>query len=228
MRLRVADLKYSMEELYFPLINNPKGRFDNFAYTTGLPMFDVILAEGIVDELIPYIQKNCKLWKDEDILPKSISELCRPKPKGDPFDGWSFYTIVPKTRMGLELKDTIHEFCIDFLEKDKFFKEIHYVVESGKYQDKPNLHIHFLCKFKEGTSKNFKRDFCKKWYFYFCDDYDINYEIKRPDGSTNTGWDRVPVNTADILRDKIVYMQNCEKGSHENFTDLGICKHIVF
>ena len=129
----------------------------------------------------------------------------------------------------------MQEFCTDFFDNNytKYFEEIYYVVESGKNKDDPNLHIHFVAKpFKDGMH-NFSRDLKKKWNFYFCADYDIGYKIytgldEKGKKKYNEGIHTFPVRTREILEDKIRYLENDSKGTHENFMDLGIYQHLKF
>ena len=143
-----------------------------------------------------------------------------------PCKGMSFYTIVPKERLEYSSESIalIAEFSQDMFEQrfDKYFYQMWYVIESGKHQNRPNLHLHCLCDFKKGGSKFFLRDLKHKWKQYFPEDkYTINYDIEG-----NKGIHRVDCNTLEIQNDKVDYMDNELKGSHENFTDLGIRKYL--
>ena len=185
----------------------------------------------------PYIRRCVKKGVEIGSLPnKDIKYLIDKykfccKSKVD----WKFITICPRARMNLNLLDTMKEFCNDFFDNNysKYFEELHYVVESGKNKDDPNLHIHFVAKpFKDGMH-NFRRDLVKKWNFYFCEDYDISYKIysgldEKGKKKYNEGINTFPVRTLEILNDKIKYLSNDSKGSHENFVDLGIYKHLKF
>lgn len=196
--------------------------------------FDYEVWETIID---PYIKLCIKQGKEVGSLPNNdIKKLIDKykfscKSKVD----WKFITICPRSRMDLNMVDTMCAFCDDFFDNNfsKYFEEIHYVVESGKNKDSPNLHIHFVAKpFKDGMH-NFRRDLVKKWNFYFCEDYDISYKIysgldDKGKKKYNEGINTFPVRTAEILEDKIKYLSNDSKGTHENFMDLGIYKHLKF
>lgn len=141
--------------------------------------------------------------------------------------GLSFYTLCPKKPLSfcIENQNRCAEFCRYLFEKkaSKYFDDIWWVVESGKYEAKPNLHIHFLASFI--NSKNFRRDLLKAWTKFFSDvDHEIDYKIwNKVKNRWNRGIDVKPCNTKTIIDDTLLYMTDCEKGSHKNFTDLGIC-----
>lgn len=130
----------------------------------------------------------------------------------------AWYSIVPKERLPYcsgnikRLKDLCERcFTEDNVECCKW------VIESGKHKDKPNLHIHALVKIG-GRNKNFKRFFMGKWNKEFKDKrYNISYKSK-----DNCGWKMIPVNCWKMKQDKLDYMNNDSKGSHENFVDLGV------
>lgn len=137
--------------------------------------------------------------------------------------GMSFYSIVPKDRLPYSEAEAmkIKDFCEYFFEKKfrKFIEKCWWVVESGKFKEQPNLHIHALISFKPQGAKNFRRELVTSWNKFWSDSkYTIDWKNHK-----GCGIHRVPCNTAQIQEDKIKYMENDHKGSHENFTDLGIC-----
>lgn len=145
-----------------------------------------------------------------------------------PCKGMSFYTIVPKERLEYNANNIsiIADFCQEMFEMrgSKYFEQVWYCIESGKHQNRPNLHIHMLCEFKAMGSKFFLRDMKHKWKQYYPEDkYTINYDIEG-----NKGIHRVDCNTLEIQQDKVEYMDNELKGTHENFTDIGIRKYLRF
>lgn len=141
--------------------------------------------------------------------------------------GLSFYTIAPKKRLPYsgENISKIHDFAREiFISRaEKYFNEVWFVVESGKHQDNPNLHIHALVEFNKSDkgvsgSKFFMRDLVACWKRHFSDpEYRIDY-----DTGGNKGIHRKACNTLDIQKESLEYMTNENKGTHENFTDLGI------
>lgn len=147
---------------------------------------------------------------------------------------WKLITLCPRARMNLDLVPTVKDFCEDFFDKEcsKYFEEIHYVVECGKKESDPNVHVHFVCKPYQDWSHNFRRNLLKKWNFYFAEDYNIGYKIKKGkvNGKMNynEGIDIFHIRTEGILLDKIRYLFNENKGTHKNFKDLGIYKHIKY
>lgn len=139
-------------------------------------------------------------------------------------EGLSFYTIVPKSRLPYSEVEVekMRDFCEKFF-SSKYFKKCWWVIESGKHEKSPNLHIHLLGQFKwkspnESMSKNFKRNLITAWNkCYPNPKFNISYKE-----SNNVGIHHVPCNTDEIRNDKLTYMTNSEKGSHENFIDLGV------
>lgn len=176
--------------------------------------------------------ENMKDGHSEELVPrsveKSISADCGIKRSVDvpreKVEGMSFYTIVPRKRLPFNEVEVsrITKCAKKLFQNEKIIEFSHFCVESGKHKNKPNLHIHCLCKFKKGKGKNFARDLQKIWKsFYPNKAYNIAYkEVKK--GKLNVGVDRVPCNTLQIQKDKRAYLVNANKGSHENFCDLKI------
>ena len=167
-----------------------------------------------------------------EITDTKMCDMIKGFKKPDKVKGMSFYTIVPKERLNYDAFTIgqLASFCEEMFNTrgDKYFKQCWYVIESGKHQQRPNLHVHLLADFKKlkgaSGSKFFLRDLKTLWKKYFHDEkFSINYNIEG-----NKGIDRVDCNTLEIQQDKITYMDNDCKGTHENFTDLGIHKHLVF
>jgi hypothetical protein len=220
----LGDLKYVMENVYFPQEghrNTDQDRFDTLCNCHRDSEFDDVLF------LLGWLFKNTD--KPDDFkLAKKMSDMISHKIVRSKCKGMSFYTIVPLKRLP-DMPDNIKgfkEFAELMFNKrgDKYFNQVWYVIECGKHEDKSNLHIHILCDFKELGSKFFLRDLKKYWKNYFPDmDNDISYDIKG-----NKGIHRVDCNTVNIIKDKIDYMDNELKGSHENYRDLGLRFHHVF
>ena len=144
-------------------------------------------------------------------LIKKIKKL-----KGDFNKKYYWYTIVPQERLpyNAEYLRKINDFCVDLFEKSakKWFNEVWWVIESGKHENNPNLHVHALVEFK--SSKHFRRDMLRKWNKYI------------PEGQYNITWERAidmkSIDKEEYFKDKLDYMTNDLKGTHENFTDLGL------
>ena len=129
--------------------------------------------------------------------------------------GLTFYTIVPEERLSISEENLSNaKIFIDYVLHLPYLKRVWWVWESGKYEDSPNLHLHMLIEFY--CSKNFKRDLTCKWSKVFKGS-NIDWKSK-----TGVGWDAKPCNTLVIQQDKIAYMDNSQKGSHENFCDLNL------
>ena len=94
---------------------------------------------------------------------------------------------------------------------DKRYAFYQYVVECGKNEDDPHLHIHCLVRLKhKKQGKNHSRDLKKFWAKYFPNSQLIgsDYYSKNVSGQ--------------YFYDKQQYFIDSEKGDHENFCDLGI------
>lgn len=146
---------------------------------------------------------------------QSMKPFLNPVPYARPVKGMVFYSLVPEQRLPFtdESIEDLKSLCIKVFETTRFYS-VNWCIESGKHKDKPNLHIHALCNFK--NSKNFRRELIKKWNQVFDNDkYRIDWKSKK-----NCGIHMEPCNTLEIQSDKLNYMTNANKGEHENFTDL--------
>lgn len=177
-----------------------------------------------IDEVLDDVELLKKFFKkrisSEEEIPKSIFLLIFKYLKKEKVKGLSFYTIVPKQRLPYNENEVMRlkNFAEKFFENEKIFEEVDWCIESGKHQDCPNLHIHALINFKKNGGKNFSRLLKNNWIRVYPDkEYTIDYNVKG-----NKGIHRVPCNTLLIQQDKINYMNNGSKGSHENFVDLNI------
>ena len=94
--------------------------------------------------------------------------------------------------------------------------------ESGKHPDKPNLHLHMLIQFYKKAPHNFARTLKIQWSKCF-----EGSNIDWRDGK-GRGLDHKLCNTKQIQMDKLDYMENSLKGTHENFTDLHMRGHEVY
>lgn len=99
----------------------------------------------------------------------------------------------------------ISEFAIRWfsLKRYHFYS---YVIESGENKDDPHIHIHALVQIRKAFRDNHARDLKKFW------EKRVFHTLK--------GKDYFSKNVSGIYRnDKLQYMENCAKGSHENFCD---------
>lgn len=174
--------------------------------------------EQIID---PYILRlrnlnNLDLGKMLDkieIRNNTIIQILEREYPTEKLKGMIFYTLVPKDRLDLgEMNLFLAKEFIRDLDKSKL-KEFYWVWESGKYPDKPNLHLHLLCKFN-GKSDNFARTLRIQWSKTFKGST-IDWRTGR-----GRGLDFKLCNTLRIQKDKVEYMENDLKGTHENFTNL--------
>ena len=100
--------------------------------------------------------------------------------------------------------DRVSEFCTKWF-TDKRYGFYHYVIEAGENKDDPHLHVHALVQIKhKSMAKNHARDLKKYW--------------SKKTYNTLKGKDYYSTNVSGIYRqDKLDYMDNHAKGSHENF-----------
>ena len=209
--------KYLSEKLFRLEFNRGVKRWDTFTGTEEQ-------LDELNDIINPYLSFLHNMYGRElsplleDIVIKDnrvLYILHREYPK-EKLQGMTFYTLCPLERLDIsedninKAKDYINFLCTDLTG----VRQIHYVFESGKYKDKPNLHCHLLVKFYKGGSKNFSRQLKIKWSKVFIGS-SLDYNIKG-----NVGVDSKACNTIIIQKDKLDYMENELKGSHENFTDL--------
>lgn len=98
----------------------------------------------------------------------------------------------------------LSEFCIKWF-TDKRYSFYHYVIETGKDKEDPHLHVHALVQFKhKAFSKNHAREIRAYW--------------KKKMFHTLLPKDYYSVNVSGTYRDdKLEYMVNSAKGSHENW-----------
>lgn len=132
--------------------------------------------------------------------------------------GIKFFSCVPKNRIGVsegEVKK-MENFLIKNI-NEKYFLKFAFCIESGKHKDKPNLHFHILGHYNDNGRKNFaSRVLSDNWNKLY-----PNNPLKWKQG-TRVGIDRKDCNSEQMIRDKLLYFHNESKGSHENFTDLGV------
>lgn len=129
----------------------------------------------------------------------------------------NFFSCSPKNRIDISEGEVVK--MENFLKKfltERFFEKVAWVIESGKHKENPNLHFHFLGLFNPNGSKNFrKRILFNEWNKIYPDN---PLEWKKPNG--HRGIDVRPCCTQEIVDDKLKYLNNDSKGSHENFVDL--------
>ena len=102
--------------------------------------------------------------------------------------------------------DRVSEFCLKWF-SDKRYSFYSYVIEAGENRDDPHLHVHALVQLKhKSMAKNHARELKTFW--------------KKKTFNTLKGKDYHSKNVSGIYReDKLDYMNNHAKGSHENFID---------
>lgn len=100
----------------------------------------------------------------------------------------------------------VKDFCMKWFDS-KRYSFYHWVIESGENKDDPHLHVHALVQFRHrSTAKNHARDLKNYW------SKKVFNDLK--------GSDYYSQNVSGIYqKDKLDYMNNHAKGSHENFCE---------
>jgi len=179
---------------------------------------------------------ECEIGLDWNYIKDNIEELtkygcnCRDlsrimmKEYNIPNSTWNWITLSPRPFLDYtkENQDKLVEFC-EKIFIDINFNKCKWVIECGKHEDNPNLHIHALCNFSnDKVSKNFKRSVCALFKRMFKPSV-IDWK-----NSGGVGYHNVVIRKHNnklydtMLKDKMDYMDNSEKGCHENFLDLGL------
>jgi hypothetical protein len=127
--------------------------------------------------------------------------------------GWSFLTLSPDHNLrGFNYNsgtiEQLKNWCKLWFKLIEY-EEYAWIIESGKHEDKPHLHIHAMVKLRKGKSGHHKRDLCNHFNSFF-----PNHQLIGDD------YHLVKCNTPEITNDKFNYMINDRKGSHINFEDL--------
>lgn len=147
----------------------------------------------------------------------ALQNLIGKKKKAPSIKRHNFFSCCPKYRIGISEGEVIK--MVNFLKNNltkKYFLKVSWVVESGKHEDNPNLHFHFLGLFNPNGSKNFrKRVLFNEWNKVYPDN---PLEWKKPNG--HRGVHVVACCNQELVVDKLTYLKNDSKGSHENFIDL--------
>lgn len=241
----LGDLKFVMENIYFPIEYNKQVdyafREGDIWYEGCHTRFDTLCNVYNDDELnnvyflLKWLGENSYKLNNDDKIPPGIYDLIKKKIVKSKIKGMSFYTIVSREKIPDKPENIkkLEEFCeVMFHKRGKmYFKQVWYVIETGKHVDKSNLHIHVLADFKDMGSKYFLRDLKNNWLKFFPDKKnDITYKLPPipPAKKGNEGILNKPCNKQDIIDDKIDYMDNKLKGTHENYRDLGLRFHHVF
>lgn len=220
MRYEVCDVEQILKDFYF----DPKYNLDR------LNPFDTLTYKFMDETSLTFESEYRWVMEDVDILLNAfnsgvIGHSCekiidRYVHKGPKVKSMSFYTIVPKERLEFtEANICKFEKFANTLFGPKYrtcYNKVWWVIECGKHEDNPNLHLHALIDFNQ--SKNFKRALLSCWKTFFpSTENRICYNE-----NGNCGIHRVPCNTQRIQEDKIKYLTNENKGTHENFKDLGL------
>lgn len=165
-------------------------------------------------------------WKDDihNVLlilhnyeTKLLKIKCGPK-----YESWNWLTLSPRPMLTSDQLEDFEDFANGIF-SDKLMDEYYWVIECGKYPDKPNYHIHALYRFKNANiGKNFKRDAVRKFDRIFNCEKGIDWKSNK-----GCGWylKKFQGKNVDpqVIKDKIEYCVNTEKSYlHENFMDLGI------
>lgn len=164
------------------------------------------------------LDKSTKVYNLlKDYLPEREAEV-------DSF----FYSIIPKDRLPIDplTLNALAKFCQAVFEDPKYIKWSQWCVESGKWEDNPNPHIHAVVKFAD--SHNFARTMTARWKKIFpLPQYTISFSRYNKKLKRNVkGIDIYRCMNAEITADKVKYLDNGSKhefgDDHTNYVDLGI------
>lgn len=147
----------------------------------------------------------------------ALIKLIGKKKKPPAIKRHNFFSCCPKYRIGISEGEVIkmEEFLKNNL-TEKYFKKVRWCIESGKHKNSPNLHFHFLGLFNPNGSKNFrKRILFDAWNKVYPEN---PLEWKNNNG--NRGIHVYACCTQILVDDKLKYLMNDSKGTHENFIDL--------
>ncbi len=112
---------------------------------------------------------------------------------------------VPYTIDGI---NSIVNFANNWFNKDKY-SEYFWWIETGKNEEKPNLHLHFIWKkAKYLNTKNHKRSLVTFW------NATVGTKFVNKDDYYSEPF------TSKYIDDKLIYAINSSKDLHENFRDL--------
>jgi len=175
--------KYSdaLKDIFFEFKNHLSGRCELGLWE--IPKYEKIIKKHLRDINKDYIYQYITLSPDHNLR------------------------CIPYTEDNIKL---LAEWCKKWF-NDKRYTFYQYVVECGKNEDSPHLHIHCLIRLKhKKQGKNHSRDLKKFWAKYFPNSQLIgnDYYSKNVSGQ--------------YFYDKQQYFIDSEKGDHENFRDLGI------
>ena len=132
----------------------------------------------------------------------------------------NMYSCVPKTRIPVnegevaKMEGFLRKVCTD-----KYFKKVRWAMETGKHEDKPNLHFHIFGLFNANGSKQFRgRALVTLWDKMYPDN-PLDWE--RGKGKHKSVGIHVKFcGTELLINDTLAYLDNECKGDHENFLDL--------
>lgn len=137
---------------------------------------------------------------------------------------WNYLTISPFPKLDYtdENKHKLFDFCVNIFNKINM-KKFHFVIESGKDQENPHLHIHALFVYNKGINKNWKRNVIKLYNKTFTNSK-IDWYTKK-----SRGWYNQVINPMNnklfdvMIKDKLDYFNNSKKTVlHNNFEDIGL------
>jgi len=164
-----------------------------------------------------------KVWNYHEHLDsygeyKRYIEKLDKKYHNEGYKGYTFITIAPDKFSNRNIEYTEE----NFIQMIKFCKAqfseytydyYYWVIESGKDENAPHLHIHALIKLKKGKSKHHKRNLECLWKKFFKHGFYTEKNGSRDYDSHN-------LNTKECYDKKVNYMINDRKGTHMNFEDL--------
>lgn len=189
------------------------------------PYLPKILA---TNRMIKHCQYNSEDFYNLDKSTASFRLLKEHLPEADAEVDSFFYSIIPKDRLPIDplTLNALAKFCKVVFENNKYVRFSRWCVESGKWENKPNPHIHAVVKFQD--SANFARFMSNQWKKVMpLEEHTISFSRYNKKLKRNVkGIDIYRCMNAEITGDKIKYLDNSLKGEfgedHTNYIDLGI------
>jgi hypothetical protein len=213
-KLTTNETKQWINEFYKEFIMNKTKHEQILYFINGNKFFEwkkdlyELLDDKDYDGLINYTEDYIKYFN-----------LCKKNFKLKKIKFFYFLTVTGKNRIIVN-DDNIAKMknCLKLIFNNDNYKRYYkvlYNIETGKYEDNPNLHTHAVIIF-DSTNKNFKRDFTRTWNRFFKSD-GIDFKMD--------SFSYLPC--YDIYEDKCNYLKNVDKSvEHQNYLDLKILEHV--
>lgn len=210
------DKKYLWEEesVLLKAFENQKCPVCKWIYERGLKVCERLDKEMNEHDILWELKCFIGDMTYEDLKDLYLREMKR-RERLDKTTKARFYTISPS---GANQKDMTEDKLLTFARRiKKYYKDFEGVLEFGKHEDTPHLHIHYLATIRD--TKNHMRQLKTEWDKIFKDNKAL-FNLKKKDKEyyvqTHTDCDKM-IPYEDWKCEKLEYFKNELKGSHENF-----------